>query len=35
MKPAQDRLQADLNALKMQKPVYPVVCNVEAAFVTR
>ena len=34
MKPAQDRLQPDLNALKMQKPVYPVVCNVEAAFVT-
>ncbi|MGD0989881.1 MAG: ACP S-malonyltransferase, partial [Candidatus Sulfotelmatobacter sp.] len=24
MKPAQDRLEADLNALKMQKPVYPV-----------
>lgn len=34
MKPAQDRLQADLNAVKMQKPVYPVVCNVEASFVT-
>lgn len=34
MKPAQDRLQPDLNALKMQKPVYPVVCNVEASFVT-
>jgi [acyl-carrier-protein] S-malonyltransferase len=34
MKPAQDRLQGDLNALKMQKPVYPVVCNVEASFVT-
>jgi [acyl-carrier-protein] S-malonyltransferase len=34
MKPAQERLKADLNALKMQKPVYPVVCNVEASLVT-
>ena len=34
MKPAQDRLEADLNALKTQQPVYPVVCNVEAAFVS-
>jgi [acyl-carrier-protein] S-malonyltransferase len=34
MKPAQDRLEADLNDLKMQKPVYPVACNVEAALVT-
>jgi [acyl-carrier-protein] S-malonyltransferase len=34
MKPAQDRLEADLNALKMQRPVYPVVCNVEAALVS-
>jgi [acyl-carrier-protein] S-malonyltransferase len=33
MKPAQDRLEVDLNALKMQKPVYPVVCNVEASLV--
>jgi len=33
MKPAQDRLEADLNALKMQKPDYPIACNVEAAFV--
>src|SRR5579863_4275241 len=33
MKPAQERLEADLNKLKMQKPVYPVVCNVEAALV--
>jgi len=33
MKPAQDRLEADLNALKMQRPVYPVVCNVEASLV--
>jgi [acyl-carrier-protein] S-malonyltransferase len=34
MKPAQDRLEADLNALKMQKPDYPIACNVEATFVT-
>jgi [acyl-carrier-protein] S-malonyltransferase len=34
MKPAQDRLQVDLNALKLQKPVYPVACNVEAKLVT-
>jgi [acyl-carrier-protein] S-malonyltransferase len=34
MKPAQDRLEVDLNALKMQKPDYPVACNVRAAFVT-
>ena len=34
MKPAQDRLEADLNVLKMQKPVYPVACNVEAELVT-
>jgi [acyl-carrier-protein] S-malonyltransferase len=34
MKPAQDRLEADLNALKLQKPVYPVACNVDAEFVT-
>jgi [acyl-carrier-protein] S-malonyltransferase len=33
MKPAQDRLEVDLNALKMQKPVYPVACNVEATLV--
>jgi [acyl-carrier-protein] S-malonyltransferase len=33
MKPAQDRLEKDLNTLKMQKPVYPVVCNVEASLV--
>jgi len=30
MKPAQDRLEGDLNKLAMQKPVYPVVCNVDA-----
>jgi [acyl-carrier-protein] S-malonyltransferase len=34
MKAAQDRLEADLNALKLQKPVYPVACNVEAELVT-
>ncbi len=34
MKPAQDRLEADLNALNMQKPVYPVACNVDAELVT-
>ena len=34
MKPAQDRLEADLNALKMQKPMYPVACNVEASLVS-
>jgi [acyl-carrier-protein] S-malonyltransferase len=34
MKPAQDRLEADLDALKLQKPVYPVACNVEAELVT-
>jgi [acyl-carrier-protein] S-malonyltransferase len=34
MKPAQDRLEADLNKLKLQKPVYPVACNVDADLVT-
>jgi [acyl-carrier-protein] S-malonyltransferase len=34
MKPAQDRLKDDLNALKLAKPVYPVACNVEAELVT-
>jgi [acyl-carrier-protein] S-malonyltransferase len=34
MKPAQDRLQGDLDALKLQKPVYPVACNVDAELVT-
>jgi [acyl-carrier-protein] S-malonyltransferase len=34
MKPAQDRLEADLNHLKMRQPVYPVVCNVEASLVS-
>lgn len=34
MKSAQDRLEGDLNKLKMQKPVYPVACNVDADLVT-
>ena len=34
MKPAQDRLENDLKALKMQKPVYPVACNVDSDLVT-
>ena len=34
MKPAQDRLELDLNALKMQKPAYPVACNVDASLVS-
>ena len=34
MKPAQDRLADDLNALKLQPPVYPVACNVDAQLVT-
>src|SRR3984885_13228215 len=34
MKPAQDRLEGDLNRLKTQKPVYPIACNVEATLVT-
>jgi len=34
MKPAQDRLDADLNTIKMQKPVYPIACNVDAELVT-
>jgi len=34
MKPAQDRLEADLNELKMGKPGYPVACNVDAELVT-
>lgn len=33
MKPAQDRLADDLNALSFQKPGVPVVCNVDAAIV--
>ena len=34
MKPAQDRLEGDLDKLRMQKPVYPVACNVDADLVT-
>jgi [acyl-carrier-protein] S-malonyltransferase len=33
MKPAQERLDADLKALAWQKPVYPVACNVDADLV--
>jgi [acyl-carrier-protein] S-malonyltransferase len=34
MKPAQDRLAADLQALQFQNPAIEVVCNVDAALVT-
>jgi [acyl-carrier-protein] S-malonyltransferase len=34
MKPAQERLAVDLQALKFQNPATPVVCNVDAALVT-
>ncbi len=34
MQPAQDRLASDLDKLKLQKPVYPVACNVDAELVT-
>jgi [acyl-carrier-protein] S-malonyltransferase len=34
MKPAQDRLEADLNALTFQKPVVPLVCNVDAKLIS-
>jgi [acyl-carrier-protein] S-malonyltransferase len=34
MKPAQDRLEADLKKLAMAKPVYPVACNVDAELIT-
>ena len=34
MKPAQDRLAADLQALPFQNPGVPVMCNVDAALVT-
>jgi len=34
MKPAQDRLEGDLKNIKMNQPVYPVACNVEAELVT-
>lgn len=33
MKPAQDRLENDLKKLEMQKPVYPVACNVDAGLI--
>jgi len=31
MKPAQDRLAADLHSVSLRKPAVPVVCNVDAA----
>jgi [acyl-carrier-protein] S-malonyltransferase len=34
MQPAQDRLKTDLRKVAMQKPVYPVACNVDAALIT-
>lgn len=34
MKPAQDRLAADLAALAFQNPKMPVACNVDAALIT-
>ena len=34
MKPARDRLAADLAALAFQKPSVPVACNIDAALVT-
>jgi [acyl-carrier-protein] S-malonyltransferase len=34
MKPAQDRLAADLSAFKFKNPSVPVVCNVDAELVT-
>ena len=33
MKPAQDRLAADLKSLNFQKPAIPVVCNVDAVVI--
>jgi [acyl-carrier-protein] S-malonyltransferase len=33
MKPAQDRLEPELNQIPMQKPAYPVACNVDASLV--
>jgi [acyl-carrier-protein] S-malonyltransferase len=33
MKPAQDRLAEDLDRLRLQRPVYPVVCNADAVLV--
>jgi len=34
MKPAQDRLAADLNSLAFHKPAVPVACNVDATLLT-
>ena len=30
MQPAQDRLEEDLKNIKINDPVYPVICNVDA-----
>jgi [acyl-carrier-protein] S-malonyltransferase len=34
MKPAQDRLAADLNRINFNKPTIPVACNVDAALIS-
>ncbi len=34
MKPAQDRLEGDLKTFPINKPVYPVACNVDAELIT-
>lgn len=34
MRPAEERLVLDLKKIEMQKPVYPVACNVDAELVT-
>lgn len=34
MAPAEERLKGDLKKIEMQKPVYPVACNVDAQLVT-
>jgi [acyl-carrier-protein] S-malonyltransferase len=34
MRPAQERLETELKKVTMNRPVYPVACNIEAAMVT-
>ena len=34
MQPAQDRVEEDLKKITMNKPVYPVACNVDATVIT-
>jgi [acyl-carrier-protein] S-malonyltransferase len=34
MQPAQDRVEGDLKKITMNKPVYPVACNVDATVIT-